>query len=196
MDVRDHILDATIRVFAEAGTRGATTRRIAQEAGCNEVTLFRQFGSKENLMQEALRQASLHAPAAPLPAVPADPEAELTVWARQQLDDLYRHRALLRASLGAFEEHPEMCGFICEGSLRVAHELSAYVERLHAHGLADAPEDVRAAASLLMGALFSDAVSRDIMPERYPYPVQEAAARYVRLFLRALGGRPAAGAAG
>ena len=47
MDVREQLLEAAVKVFAIAGFRGATTRRIAQEAGVNEVTLFRQFGSKE-----------------------------------------------------------------------------------------------------------------------------------------------------
>ena len=41
MDVRDKILLAAVTVFAEVGFRGATTRRIAQEAGVNEITLFR-----------------------------------------------------------------------------------------------------------------------------------------------------------
>ena len=53
-DSRDRIIRAAVDVFAEAGYRGATTRRIAQQAGVNEVTLFRHFGSKEELIEEAL----------------------------------------------------------------------------------------------------------------------------------------------
>ncbi len=55
MDVRDSLLRAATSVFAEVGTRGATTRRIAREAGVNEVTLFRHFKSKDELIQAALR---------------------------------------------------------------------------------------------------------------------------------------------
>ena len=40
MEARDQLLQAALKVYAESGTRGATTRRIAQEAGVNEVTLF------------------------------------------------------------------------------------------------------------------------------------------------------------
>ena len=40
---KDHILEAAARLYGEHGFRGTTTRRIAQEAGVNEVTLFRQF---------------------------------------------------------------------------------------------------------------------------------------------------------
>src|SRR6185437_17057975 len=47
MDIRERLLGAAAQVYAEAGYRGATTRRIAHEAGVSEITLFRQFGSKE-----------------------------------------------------------------------------------------------------------------------------------------------------
>ncbi|HEY3422640.1 MAG TPA: TetR/AcrR family transcriptional regulator [Methanocellaceae archaeon] len=49
----DKILDATIRVLAQEGYHGATTKKIAEEAGVNEVTVFRRFKNKENLIREA-----------------------------------------------------------------------------------------------------------------------------------------------
>ena len=57
MDVRERLLQAAVRVFEESGSRGATTRRIAAEAGVNEITLFRHFGSKSALLGEALAEA-------------------------------------------------------------------------------------------------------------------------------------------
>ncbi len=53
-DNREKLLHAAGRVYAEVGFRGATTRRIADEAGVNEVTLFRLFGSKSQLLAEAI----------------------------------------------------------------------------------------------------------------------------------------------
>ncbi len=49
-----NILDAAIKVFSSKGYAGATTREIAQEANVTEVTLFRKFQSKENLLKEVL----------------------------------------------------------------------------------------------------------------------------------------------
>ena len=57
MDPRQRIVQAAARVFAETGYRGATTRRIAHAANVNEVTLFRHFRSKEELLREAIAQA-------------------------------------------------------------------------------------------------------------------------------------------
>jgi AcrR family transcriptional regulator len=61
-----------VRGFDEAGSRGATTRRIAAEAGVNEITLFRHFGSKGTLLSEALQQASRETVETGLPLEPRD----------------------------------------------------------------------------------------------------------------------------
>ena len=47
---RQRLLAAATTVFGRDGLEGATTRAISREAGVNEVTLFRLFQSKENLL--------------------------------------------------------------------------------------------------------------------------------------------------
>lgn len=54
MNAEQRILEAALRVFASEGYTGATTRKIAEEAKVAEVTLFRKFKSKENLLKEVL----------------------------------------------------------------------------------------------------------------------------------------------
>lgn len=54
MSTEQRILEAALRIFASEGYTGATTRRIAEEANVAEVTLFRKFQSKENLLREVL----------------------------------------------------------------------------------------------------------------------------------------------
>ena len=85
MEIRDRILEAAKRVYAKHGFRGATTRRIADAAGVNEVTIFRLFGSKSALLEEAVRQSEARTTRpthAELPDEPGDPEIELEAWAR------------------------------------------------------------------------------------------------------------------
>jgi AcrR family transcriptional regulator len=48
------MFDAALKVLAERGYAGATTRRIADAAGVNEVTLFRRFGDKRQLILAAI----------------------------------------------------------------------------------------------------------------------------------------------
>jgi TetR/AcrR family transcriptional regulator len=55
-DTEERILDAALKVFASEGYAGATTRKIAQEANVTEMTLFRKFQTKENLLKEVLKK--------------------------------------------------------------------------------------------------------------------------------------------
>jgi AcrR family transcriptional regulator len=48
------MFDAALKVLAERGYAGATTRRIADAAEVNEVTLFRRFGDKRQLILAAI----------------------------------------------------------------------------------------------------------------------------------------------
>ncbi len=52
---RDRILHAFLRLVSERGFEATTTRAVAQEAGVNEVTIFRQFGDKASLARELFR---------------------------------------------------------------------------------------------------------------------------------------------
>ena len=108
MEAREQLLQAALKVFAESGTRGATTRRIAQEAGVNEVTLFRHFGSKDALIREALGwRADQELAHHTLPERPADPEAELTdVLPAASPRAAPSTRSIIRKCMGEFEEHP------------------------------------------------------------------------------------------
>ncbi|MDB4951441.1 MAG: acnR [Gemmatimonadetes bacterium] len=191
MDVREKLLNAALEVFQEAGSRGATTRRIAQAAGVNEITLFRHFGSKSALIHEALRAAMGRMEAARLPDEPRDPAGELTVWCRAHHAHLMGARAMIRTAMGEFDQEPVMGTCAADAPARFAVELAGYLGRLRERGMADAAVEPSVAATMLMGALFSDAMGRDVMPQLYTYAPEEAPERYVALFLRAIGARPA-----
>jgi AcrR family transcriptional regulator len=49
------ILLAATKLFSESGYSGVSTRKIAEAAGVNELTLFRIFKSKSNLLQAVIR---------------------------------------------------------------------------------------------------------------------------------------------
>jgi AcrR family transcriptional regulator len=188
MASRDKLLAAAARIYGESGFRGATTRRIADEAGVNEVTLFRLFGSKSALIAEAIRE---HAPRATepggLPDEPVEPEQELSAWCDAQLTHLRGARSMIRKAMGEIEEHPEMAPCMSEGTQGAFRELLDYVRRLGPVGDGITENEVRTAAAMLISALFGDAMGREMMPSLYPQPESDAAALYARNFLRAIG---------
>ena len=178
-----------MRVFAEAGFRGATTRRIAEAAGVNEVTLFRQFKSKTALINEV---AELYARRRSEEALPAGPEAplqELSEWCTAHLTLLRNSRDMIRKCMAEVDELPHMAGCMRRGPDVVHRQLRDYTTMLvKQQGLAVTPDDIHVACMMLQGALFSDAMGRDLMPDLYP-PLRRAGAGYARLFLRMLGAR-------
>lgn len=56
-NTRTNIMAATKKLIVEKGYSDMTTKDIAKEANVNEATLFRQFGSKKELLLATLREA-------------------------------------------------------------------------------------------------------------------------------------------
>ncbi len=187
MERRDELLRAAARVYALHGYRGSTTRRIADDAGVNEITIFRQFGTKDALIHEAIATCGGTSPPVSLPDVPVDPAAELQVWARHVRSHITSNRSLIRRCMSEREEHPQLIANANRGPIRAATELRRYLVRLHEHGFVDHPFDARAPAAMLIGTLFADSMGRDVMPDIYPATPDRAIEQYTALLLRAIG---------
>ncbi len=192
-DPRHRLLHAAINLFGACGYRGATTRRIAEEAGVNEVTLFRLFGSKRALLNEAVersRNAVIGAADEPLPAEPNDVLAELSAWADVHWRSTRKHRAIIRKMMSEAEEHPQMTQCLGDGWTRSQAAVTRYLQRLQDRGDLAADVNVQTAVTMFAGALFADAMARDVMTRAALPSAQTAVTEYTTLFLRAIGYAP------
>jgi AcrR family transcriptional regulator len=80
---RDRITGAARDLFHKHGIRGIGVDAIAEAAGTNKMTLYRHFGSKDDLIVQCLRSAALEANAwwAEIESDnPDDPAAQLRAW--------------------------------------------------------------------------------------------------------------------
>ncbi len=198
MDVREKIISAAMTAYAESGFQGATTRRVAEIAGVNEVTIFRNFGSKAALMDEALfrRVAALKLVDPPLPTAPVDPETELTAWCGTFLNQLRGSRELLRKAMGASEGRFHEMTNSFEPARCADRELHNYAQTLLRDGWVgrelmvdpNSAELLTAAQTMLIGALWGDAMARELHDDPTIWVNEtRAAKRYVQMFLRAIG---------
>jgi AcrR family transcriptional regulator len=188
MDVREEILKAAARLYCETGFRGTTTRGIAREAGVNEVTVFRHFGSKEALLREAIGRQWGGGGCSPFALESrGDPHAELQDWAGRLTKGLREMAPLIRTRLGEFEEHPEIVPPRGSPPAQAAEVLTRYLEQLRAAGLARAEFDARTAAAMLMAVLFADGIVREGLPDMFNENIDTSIEEYVRIFLRGLG---------
>ena len=183
-DTRDRLIDVTARLFAESGYHGTTTRRIAQEADLNEVTVFRHFGSKDALIREALQRVARDRRPMLDTSAP-DPIAALDRWALACFTHFYDHRNLIRRMMGEMVERPEIAPGLCEDTNEEFFQLYRFLEALKQRGQARADVRADAAAGMLVGALLSNALWRDLLPDMPP--PKENVRLYVDLMLRAVG---------
>jgi AcrR family transcriptional regulator len=191
-DHRHRILQAAARVYAQHGWRGSTTKRIAEEAGVNEVTLFRHFGAKDTLLEQMMLHLTEPKEGMTLPAVPRDPAAELEGWVRAHHTEMCARRPFIRQLVSDLQEHPDLHSCATNGPNSATSQLRSYVERLHTMGFVEhhdstSAADQSASVTMLMGAVFADSMNRDLMPEMFPQPVDVSLRSYVRFFLRGLG---------
>ncbi len=80
---RDRIVGSARNLFHKLGFRGVGVDTIAEEAGTNKMTLYRHFGSKDDLIVECLRSAALEARKFWIEieaAHPGEPLAQLNEW--------------------------------------------------------------------------------------------------------------------
>ncbi|WP_052574071.1 TetR/AcrR family transcriptional regulator [Haloferula sp. BvORR071] len=109
----ERLVAAAAVVFARDGLSSATTREIAREAGVNEVTLFRKFGTKYQLLTavlEKMYEPKASPQAERFGALPPDaPLREvITAFVEAEYEVMTRNIALVRSLIGEirkFEEH-------------------------------------------------------------------------------------------
>ncbi len=124
-ETAERILKAFLKLTAERGIEATTTRALAEEAGVNEVTIFRNFKDKATLVREAYRHfAPGHRIATyPLTIDASSPEraAEGLVTCLKFLRDALReHPQLLLSGMSEYWRFPE-----------IAQELALHPEASH-----------------------------------------------------------------
>ncbi|SEL63641.1 transcriptional regulator, TetR family [Nonomuraea pusilla] len=161
MGTRERIIDAAEQSIHEHGIAGATTKRIAQRAGCSEALLYKHFSSKETLFLAVLleRMPAL-APALALlrdRAGQGDVAADLTAFAVTAVDF---YTSVAPVASGMMADPSLMAGFramLAERRSGPHLPVLALAELLRDEqraGRIDAGLDAVAAASMLLGACF------------------------------------------
>ena len=86
---RERIVAAACNLFHSHGIRGIGVEAIAEAAGTNKMTLYRHFGSKDDLIVECLEKVAADAEAIWTElenAHPGDPLGQLRAWVRRAAD--------------------------------------------------------------------------------------------------------------
>jgi len=180
-ETRERILQSAAIVFAENGYVRATTRALAAAAGVNEVTLFRHFGSKQNLFAAVVEAFAGPALAAALETqLTGDYRQDLLAMGRQVLSLLLERREAMRLMLCEAEHFPEVRQTLAQNPRRLRQALSAYLEAQIARGQVR-PLQTEAAAQAFWGMFFAYSISLWLLDEAVQPEMSSAA--LVELFV-------------
>lgn len=163
-NTKKRLLEAALKVFSEKGFLGATTKEIAKQAGVAEVTLFRHFGSKENLFAETINQYSF------LPKLKEilseiktePPDIALKKIAREFLNVFESKKNLIRIMYTNFYRYPDYIKKIHESIVESIIELiSSYFNELIERGIFRRV-NTQFAARAFLGMFFSYFYAKEI----------------------------------
>ena len=186
---RQRLLDAAFRVCSERGLHGATTREIADVAQVNEVTLFRQFGSKEKLIA-ALFQRAVAAQAESFGGTEPDAndlERDLTRYAQRYDELLMANEALIRTLIGEARQHPKQARqFIYEAAKPMRERLRNYLRAAQKAGSVRRDLDLAPAIDAFTGMLLAGMLRRTALLQFLDYSADNYLDTVVGLFLRGI----------
>lgn len=165
MNTKEKIIRAGLKVFNQKGYDKTTTRSIAKEAGVNEVTLFRLFGTKENILKEVIRKNTplsipLHPPAS---EEGGDLRGDLIRLALGFYHGLAKNRRAVLMSLCAAEKYPVIRKIVASGPAEQVTALSRHFLRLKEKGLIrdiDSELTARQFTEMLFGLCMSSGLGR------------------------------------
>jgi AcrR family transcriptional regulator len=109
-DTRLRILLAARKLYAQRGSRGTTTREVAESAGVNEATVFRHFGTKNQLLGEMydhFSEVSAFLNAFERVREIPDLEGQLRLLGSEAIESLRRKEDLIRVSMAEESAFPE-----------------------------------------------------------------------------------------
>lgn len=153
----DGLLAAARKVFAEVGYDAATTRSIAERAGCSESLIHRYFGGKDGLLRAVLDAEPTRDPTSA--ELAPDVCADLRRAMHDELDQLTREGEFVRIAIAR--------GLVDAGIRKAVSKrletvrVQRLVRRLARHqeaGRIAAGHDLEASARVLVGQLLSAAV--------------------------------------
>lgn len=126
---RERILKAAREVFERNGTRGTTTREVAERAGVNEATLFRHFHNKTSML-DAMREWVIESSGydAVFDNFTGDLGRDLTAICVRLYERMLQNQAIIRISLAEEATDPDQVPSCLRGPTEIRNRLTSYLQ--------------------------------------------------------------------
>jgi AcrR family transcriptional regulator len=184
-ETRQKIISAAAEVGSKVGYSKATTKIIAKAAGVNEVTLFRHFGSKENLFSAAIEQ---YGGPALVPIIQSqftgDYRTDLTMVGNFFLDIMVARKEMLHLMLCESANIPEVRTVLARNPRELRQMLAQYLRSQMEKGVIK-EQHPEVLAQAFLGMFFAYAISLNILDEAISPQISNSdlVAQFVDVFI-------------
>ena len=183
---RIRIMQAATQLFAETGYAGTTIRAIAELAGFNELTLYRHFGSKENLVKAIVDEFGGLAIAEDLESqLSGDYIQDLALIGNELITVLTERNHIVRMAICEASRFPEIQQSIAENPRQIQRFLTEYFTKQIAEKVIH-PDHPEALAQAFLGMFFFYAVMQGFLLDSSSSDLHsdEIVKQFVTLFVR------------
>ncbi|MEM7113158.1 MAG: TetR/AcrR family transcriptional regulator [Chloroflexota bacterium] len=142
------VFEAVIGAVVKNGYTGATTKIIAEAAEVNEATLFRKYGSKEQLVIKAINYLHKQAGIESLVYYSGDVRADLMRLLQRFFEGADANEHVFMAMISEIPRHPELIGAI-QGPNQTMMKVGRLLARYQAEGVLKPEHPLQAVMSLI-----------------------------------------------
>lgn len=130
-ETREKILSAALELFSKNGYEATSTKSIAERSGVNEVTVFRHFDNKKNLLQACVEEKlDVEEDLMDVDLEPSgDIEKDLTTIGLEMGGNMIERSNLIKVMLMETENHPGVFRNMSHIPFKVLEFLIEYFER-------------------------------------------------------------------
>jgi len=173
------ILDAVMQMIIERGYAGATTKVLADAANISEVTLFRKFGSKSELVKRAIQVLVEQTDFKAATKYTGDIQADLMRVLQAYQSSVVMHEKFFASLFSEISHNPDLADAFSQ-PLALFRSIGELLTRYQKDGLIRKEHPSHAVASLLgplvYTAMMRSTISGNLIP---PIELNDHITRYL-----------------
>ncbi len=163
----EQIYQAVMQVMSERGYARATTKQMAELAGVSEVTLFRKYESKAELVRQAISFIVEQTDFASAAQYTGDVHADLLKVAQAYQETAVKHGLFIFALFSEFERHPELADSM-DQPFNIFISIGKLIARYQAEGVLKQEHPLHAVATLLGPLMYIVTIRRAKLDRQIP----------------------------
>ena len=171
---------AVIQVISERGYSGATTKQMADAADISEMTLFRKYGNKADLVKQAITFIIENTDFSSSVHYTGDVYADLLRIVQAYQETAVKNGLFIFALISDLARHPELISSMNE-PFSIFQSIGALISRYQREGVLKAEPPLHSVAKLLAPLVYVTTIQNTSMDDSLP---DLDLSEHVRSFLR------------